>query len=602
MPLFQPDSNVILLSNVPINGYKEQLTFLSATEQANYFLGFAKHTFNNFSYQRKGRYIAVPGNAETFQDINYVMYQNNNYSGKWFYAFVHSVRYVSAETAHVYIEPDSYQTWMFNIRWQPSYIVRCHQQEFQSNGRPVVNTIPEGLDFGGDYVPVYKNTPGVMSGYAFLIATSIRLDADPGSAESPKIPASHGQTFDRSPSMLTYYVVDGETSPLPAILERFENRPWILQGIQYIQWIPGTALSSENYDLIEVWMSEDASVDPDAPVPISLTIKRLKNNTIIGTIQSSVTDWMSHFPSYPTSKLYLFPYSFIEMTMNTGATIIIKPELLTGDNFSFKVLFYLGANSRIVAFPMLYTEDVANLQNALVLSDFPRYPVQINEYLLQMANNANSIETTRSILEQNRDRQRVQSNLNMTANAIGAGTNVLGAVGGIASAIATGGLTIGGAIASVGSAVQSVANLERQSYAEETAQISTENKIREYNAKLQDAEMTPPGTIGLSGGQTFNVKFGYNDVTFIWKTIRPEYAKILIQYFERYGYLRHRIEVPDLLSRTRFNYIQCVDPYIYGDIPGEDLNVIKAMFSAGVTLWHDKTRIGQYDNNTEVTT
>lgn len=602
MPIFTPDTNVKLLSNVPINGYKEQLTFISAAEQANYFLGFLRHNLTQFSYQRKGRYIAVPGNAEQYRDINYCMYQNNNYSGKWFYAFIRAVRYVSAETTHLELEMDSYQSWMFNIRWKPSYIVRCHQQEFLPSGLPAQHTVPEGLDFGSDYRAVYHAASGALSGNAFLIATSIRLDADPGTAESPKIPASHGQMFDRSPSMLTYYVVDGDTSPLPAILERFENRPWILQGIQYIQWIPGAALVEANYDIVEVWMSSDATIDPDQPVPISLTIKRLKNNTIISTVTASLQDWMSHFPAYECGKLYFWPYSFIEMTLSSGASVIIKPELLTTGNINYKVLFYLGANSRIVAFPNIYNNDIANLQHSIVLSDFPRYPVQINEYLLQMANNANSIEVNREILQTNLERQRTQSRLNMTANQIGAAGSVLGAAGGIASAFLTGGLTVGGAIQGVGSAVQSIANLERQSYAEETAQISAEQRIREFNAKIQDAEVTPPGSIGLTGGQSFNVKYGYNDLQFIWKTIRPEYAQILTDYFKKYGYASHRVAVPNLISRTRFNYIQCVDPFIYGDIPQEDLNVIKAMFSGGVTLWHDKTDIGNIDNNTEAST
>ena len=68
---------VRLLHGVPLfPDNKNQMTFANAEAQMNFFAGKTVKQFNNLTYQRKDKRIAVPENVENLMDINYVMFQN----------------------------------------------------------------------------------------------------------------------------------------------------------------------------------------------------------------------------------------------------------------------------------------------------------------------------------------------------------------------------------------------------------------------------------------------------------------------------------------------------------------------------------------------
>lgn len=55
---------------------------------------------------------------------NYVMYQNSNYSDKWFYAFIVNMRYENDSTTYITIATDVWQTWQFDLTFKPSFVER----------------------------------------------------------------------------------------------------------------------------------------------------------------------------------------------------------------------------------------------------------------------------------------------------------------------------------------------------------------------------------------------------------------------------------------------------------------------------------------------
>ena len=84
-----PESDVILLK-VPLEmDEKNQLTFANTTAQYNYFYGLTgKKSFDKFTYQRKDGTLTVPDLVDNLYGYNYVMYRNENFSNKWFYALL----------------------------------------------------------------------------------------------------------------------------------------------------------------------------------------------------------------------------------------------------------------------------------------------------------------------------------------------------------------------------------------------------------------------------------------------------------------------------------------------------------------------------------
>lgn len=85
-------------------------------------------------------------------------------------------------------------------------------------------------------------------------------------------------------------------------------------------------------------------------------------------------------------------------------------------------------------------------------------------------------------------------------------------------------------------------------------------------------------------------------------TIKQEYAKIIDNYWSMFGYKVNSVKVPNLTGRTYWNYVKTIDCNIDGDIPQEDMQILKGMFNKGVTLWHDPTKMYDYSLNNAIVT
>lgn len=144
--MFTP-ATAVYLCNTPLKSdNKNQLTFSSRSEQFNYFNSLAVRRFSDFTYQRKDSIIRVPINAEVlFNDgVNYVMYDNKNFSSRWIYAYISKIEYVNANVSHIYIKTDVFQTWFLECEVKPSFVIR----ETVVNDDLFKHTLPENLPTG----------------------------------------------------------------------------------------------------------------------------------------------------------------------------------------------------------------------------------------------------------------------------------------------------------------------------------------------------------------------------------------------------------------------------------------------------------------------
>ena len=71
------------------------------------------------------------------------------------------------------------------------------------------------------------------------------------------------------------------------------------------------------------------------------------------------------------------------------------------------------------------------------------------------------------------------------------------------------------------------------------------------------------------------------------QSIKPEYIKIIDNYFSMFGYKVSTIKNIELHSRRNWNYIKTINANITGDCPAPQLKDIKNMLDSGVTLWHN---------------
>lgn len=123
---FTPNT-IVKLINCPLQeDNKNQLDFADVSTQTTYFNSRAIQTLTSFTYQRKEAIIRVPIEADNLYNVNYVMYDNANFTNKWFYAFVTEIEYINPNCTALHIKLDVWQTWQFVLTFEKSFIERQH--------------------------------------------------------------------------------------------------------------------------------------------------------------------------------------------------------------------------------------------------------------------------------------------------------------------------------------------------------------------------------------------------------------------------------------------------------------------------------------------
>lgn len=141
-----PQTTIRLLK-VPIEiDNKNQITFANEQAQRQYFLSLPHLEIDEVSYQRKDNIIYFPEHIDNLLEYNYVMYLNENYTNKWFYAFIENMEYETDYNTAIKIATDVFQTWQFDLTFKKSFVEREHVNVSDDVvGR---HTVPENLETG----------------------------------------------------------------------------------------------------------------------------------------------------------------------------------------------------------------------------------------------------------------------------------------------------------------------------------------------------------------------------------------------------------------------------------------------------------------------
>lgn len=142
--MITPNTNIRLLK-VPFEiARKNQLTFTNLTAQTNYFLSLPHLEYDNTTYQRQNNIIRFEAPIDDIRTYNYVMYKNESYSNKWFYAYIMNMEYKNDNTTDITIQTDVFQTWQFDIVYNKMFVEREHV----NNDTIGAHTYPENLETG----------------------------------------------------------------------------------------------------------------------------------------------------------------------------------------------------------------------------------------------------------------------------------------------------------------------------------------------------------------------------------------------------------------------------------------------------------------------
>ena len=84
-------------------------------------------------------------------------------------------------------------------------------------------------------------------------------------------------------------------------------------------------------------------------------------------------------------------------------------------------------------------------------------------------------------------------------------------------------------------------------------------------------------------------------------TVRPEFAEIIDDFFDMYGYQVDLVKTPNETGRTSWNYVKCSNACNRGNVPADQMAAINNIYNAGITFWHVDD-IGNYSLSNAIVT
>lgn len=260
---------------------------------------------------------------------------------------------------------------------------------------------------------------------------------------------------------------------------------------------------------------------------------------------SRLTSFDGYIPK--NKKLLTYPYNFLCVdSLNTSKNY--RYEFFADpDNCGFAMECGASLNPEIICAPMSYNGGGAGLAGAnytesVSCTGFPQC--------------AFTIDTFRAWLAQKSTSEFLSMAGSLAPVAAGA------AVGGPAGAV------VGGILGAVGIGQQ----------------INTMTHEATQGSKAR-------GSIG-SGTEVATRK---KDFYFKKMGVTREYAMMIDDFFNRYGYSVCRVKLPNINVRPHWTYTKTQNCSMAGDIPADDMAKIKSIFNKGITFWPNASEVGNYN-------
>lgn len=543
-----PTRNGTIILAKDINVDKEYNSVLNYTEQQMLSLVQSKKVYedNNFSFIRQDENrLKVDVTYGTALQANYIAFQNPNYSGKWFFAWITNVKYISDKSTEIDFEVDEFSTWFDYWDSNQCFVIREHT----NNDTVGNNTQPENFELGeyvlnGSVVNNILLNPDAGSGETNVqwICFQVSDFPDGNGALTPSLGddvlgARYGGVY----SGLSYlFVLDYEhanrlikcydkANKSNAIVAIFQVPIGALGGL--------TLINHTDSDGNLITIGElDSSYDPIPLKPTTLT----KPTTI-----DSFTP--------VNRKLLTYPYSYFYATNNAGTEVLYHYEDFSG-NPNFAVQAVISQGCSIKAYPTNYKRG----------TNKDGYNFGINAGKLPICAWNSDYFTNYC-----------------TANAVNIPLSVAGSITGGLVGMASSAMA-GSALGIASSAMHGVMG------------------VAQAFAKQYEASMTPDQAKGNTNVGDLNVAMTRFGFTFYPMSIKSEYAQRIDQYFSRYGYRTNLLKQPNITGRRYWNYVQIADgeDIVKSNktisVPANAIETINQIFRKGTTIWHDHANIGNF--------
>lgn len=547
-----PNTSVYLLKCPLEMDNQHQLSFASRQAQQNYFMNLPKLEFDNFSYQRQDGVLRVGEHIDNLLEYNYVMYQNENYTDRWFYAFITGMEYVNDNCTFISIKTDVMQTWFPDLTFKKCFVEREHV----NNDTFGLHTLEENIP-SGEFVCNSTNTLG----------------------------------FGDNPRKCYCMVM---LSELPATMQSsYGNNARIYGGIPNGCYILG----------LQMWSSDSTLV----------SFQNI-NNLIEYYDSKGKSDAIVAMYLVPESY---FPSSLVIQSFELGDGYYVDGFVPSGTLTAKEILTYtFNMNPNLNGYVPKNNKCFTKQFNYLLVSNNAGSSATYNWEDFQSANDKDPIFKIYAVMTQNFPSKLVPLNYKNATGSDGYAYSLSGTpfpivswssdyylnwqakngwkgfmnrAGDVAGFEYQSG--VDNPIAKIGEFVGSIANYAG---AEMSAIANT------LSGAMGKAEITPNTIQGNAENGDITFSYSKCGFTFYEMSVRAEVAKVVDDYFSAYGYKVATWKVPNFTGRLNWNYVKLNQVNVVADIPQTDLDEIKKILLAGITIWHNPTTFLDYSQSNSI--
>lgn len=527
-------------------------------------------------------------------------------------------------------------------------------------------SLPEGLDIGSEYVPCAREVITINSTEhppKIIFISTANLAADPGNTANPSLNVADGQFVDGLPSGCNVYWV--ALDKFRDVMKAMKDKSWAAQCIVAIYAFPGALLTDGPSVKLFGNGPEMHFIGTTANYDIGdkpyWETKNMFSQLAEG-LRPALAEDLNKLYCYPYSVIEMSTLTgnpvFLKPNLVKGDHLVIQWMGCCLAPFAKAGFFaenYGDPEGRMGGYSYTYTDFEGKTKTGSIaggdfidtcvwLTDFPQFSFVNNAYLTYLASTTHTRDYQYSSAGWQLDRanmtaqtgyrnaQRgISSQREQWSNSpAGFGSNVAQKmwsspiidVGGFTTpslsdiaSMATQNASLAGwnaqnTVANATGAGSLNARLSGQSdiadnnleLARDAAKGDYQNAIAGINATVQDAALTPPSTVGQSGGQGFNWKNGLVCITVTYKTLSGASLSAVADYFRRYGYSVRRFlslgSVRHMLCMSKFAYWRAVGASLTCAAANEsERETMRGIIEKGVTLWDAPESIG----NTAVT-
>lgn len=272
-------------------------------------------------------------------------------------------------------------------------------------------------------------------------------------------------------------------------------------------------------------------------------------------------------------KLFSSPYNFLLVSNNCGSSASYKWEdfnTLAGTDSHFEIAGVFVSTPEVICYPTTYRGILKAYDDGIMYNNFPQCAWGSDTFKAWWAQNKASFVTS------------------ALTSVI---SSVMSTAGAIALAPATGGASVSTGLSGMTSAGAAFTVMQAAGGAE-----SALSSVLGSLAKIEDIKHAPNPMHGQTQTDSLNPGMERVEFTFYKMSIKAQYARIIDEFFDRYGYATKRNKVPNRYVRKHWTYTKTMGCTITGSIPADHAKAICNIYNNGITFWANGNEVGDYSN------